>query len=123
MDPRDNGQYNICAYRELREEAAIPRPWMEPLSLELASFPEGHTLINLTAPNGSAHRVAVWLVHIPHDVAFWSIRPTKQGQTEMIPDTLKWRPALEVAANLEKFRSFATHGEAIRLLLDQDATA
>ena len=64
MAPRDNGQYNICAYRELREEATIPRPWMEPLSLELASFPTGRDLVNLTAPNGSAHRVAVWLVMV-----------------------------------------------------------
>ena len=117
MEPHDDCQYHRCALRELREEAVLPSVWMDPLSLELASFPTGQSLVELSRSDGTQHRLAIWVVRLPDDVAYRSVRPTKQGATEMVTDSLKWRPVHEVMINLEQFPSIAPFGAATRCLV------
>ena len=123
MDHRDDQQYNRCALRELREEAVIPKPWMEDLGDALVADPDGQTLVNITRRfDGSQHRVAFWVVHVPTDVATRSVRPTKAGAREMRQDTLAWRPVSEVVSNLEGFHSFNAYGGALRRLVNECET-
>ena len=126
MEFADRCQYHVCGLRELREEAVIPKPWYEPLGLELASYPAGHRMVTLlcrrrqwpldpavsedtagplTHAARIQHRQALWLVRLPPDVHFRSVRATAAGATEMRPDTLLWRPASVVYDNLYKFHN------------------
>ena len=123
MDHRDDQEYNRCAFRELREEAVIPKPWMEDLGDALVADPDGQTLVNITRRfDGSKHRVAFWVVHVPTDVATRSVKSTKAGAHEVRQDTLAWRPVSEVVSNLEGFHSFNAYGGALRRLVNECET-
>ena len=118
MDPVDRGQFHLCALRELREEAVIPKPWHDEYAMALASFPEGHRQACLTLRrDNSSHTQAMWLVPIPHDLHYLSVRLTKSGTHEVKPDSLRWRPADSVTANLFAFPSFAPLAAALSELL------
>jgi hypothetical protein len=118
MDPVDRSEYHRCALRELREEVALPKPWNDPLGLELASFSRGHRLVNLTgpAPDRHPHRQALWLIHLEPDLYYRTARPTANGEREMKPGTLQWRPATDVIENLN---SFSNVGRPVARALDE----
>ena len=119
MDPSDEGRYNQCALREILEETVIPTSWLALLERELASAPEGQSLVPLHRPsNGKNYLVAMWIIRLPPDVAHRCAVPTKQGLTEMVPETLTWRPVTEVAQNLTQFRTFAPYGAALSELIE-----
>eukprot|EP00966_Prymnesium_polylepis_P126709 2930301-Prymnesium_polylepis.1 len=107
MDLRDDRQYHRCALRELREEAKVHRLWSDPIGLELASFPEGHKLVDLfRRANNRSYRQALWVVLLPRDVSHLPVRPTDEGLREMKPDSLRWRSAADVIDNISTFRTF-----------------
>ena len=125
MDPKDDGQYHRCALRELREEVTLNKLWMEPMSLELASFPQGRTLLT-TRPSrrhrdnctGPLHRVALWVVHLPPDLGNLYTKVTKQGDYEIAPKTLKWRSATDVLQNF-RVRHWPDYANALEMLLSE----
>ena len=118
MDLRDDRQHHRCALRSLREAAVVPRPWLEPLSVELASSPTGHELVRSSAPDAAPSYTAVWLVEVPSDCAYRSVRPTARGTDQMLPDSLRWRSSPEVLADLESSPHVSSHavGAALRRL-------
>ena len=119
MDPRDDAQYHRCALREIREEFALPTLWKEPLSLPLSAYPTGQRLVRIQrSRDDTAHRVAVWLVLLPHDVSHLFTRLTADGAREAAPHSLRWRPAADVLANLSEFAFLAPMREALSDLVD-----
>ena len=120
VDPRDDCQYHRCALRELREEFNVPRKWKETIGLELASFPRGRRLVQLTSPSsGQRHAVATWIVLIPNDLRYQPTSATHDGLREMVPGTLKWRPYSDVSANLLTFRTFEPTAAALGEILEE----
>ena len=125
MDPEDDGQYHRCALRELREEVKLNKLWMEPMSLELASFPQGRALLT-TRPSrrhrdnctGPLHRVALWVVHLPPDLGNLYAKVTKRGEHEVAPKTLKWRSATDVLQNFRE-RHWPEYANALEILLSE----
>ena len=96
---------------------------MEDLGDALVADPDGQTLVNITRRfDGSKHRVAFWVVHVPTDVATRSVKSTKAGAREVRQDTLAWRPVSEVVSNLEGFHSFNLYGGALRRLVNECET-
>ena len=119
VDPRDDAQYHRCALREIREEFALPTLWKEPLSLPLSAYPTGQRLVRIQrSRDDTAHRVAVWLVLLPHDVSHLFTRLTADGAREAAPHSLRWRPAADVLANLSEFAFLAPMREALSDLVD-----
>ena len=101
MDHRDNGQYHMCALRVLRTATVLPRQWGEAYSLELASFPEGHRLVHPAAtPMTGTRPTAIWLAAIPDEFKFLTTRFTAAGARDARADSLQWRVAVDVVANL-----------------------
>ena len=86
--------------------------------MALASFPEGHRQVHFTLRrNNSQHTQAMWLVPVPADLHFLSVRLTAAGAREAQPSSLLWRPADVVTANLFKFPSFAPLAAALSELV------
>ena len=118
MEPCDRSEFHRCALRELKEEAVLPKQWHEAYTLELASFPEGHRLLSIIhSLTGYRHQVALWLVFVPDEYQYLSVRPTAVGLREILPDSLRWRSASEVVSNLATFHSFAPTAAALAALL------
>ena len=104
LDRRDNHHYNLCALRTLRELAVLPRHWGDAYSMELASFPEGQRLVLPTNPSSAKDQpTAVWLVAVPDEFKYLSVRLTEAGARDACPDSLQWRLADDVVSNLNLF--------------------
>jgi 8-oxo-dGTP pyrophosphatase MutT (NUDIX family) len=124
MSPEDQDQYHLCALRELREEARIPKQWKDDIGRELSSFPTGRRLVELTNPRTRArHQLAVWIVFVPDSYLTVLLNP--DGEREAVRGTLAWRNALEVFGNQRLFRTFAPLADILTELLFEltDTTA
>ena len=66
--------------------------------------------------------MAMWLLYVPADYDKFSARVTSKGTKEVVPDTLRWRPATDVLANLHTFRTFGKTALGLRNLLDAAST-
>jgi hypothetical protein len=126
MDPKDNGAYNVCALRELKEEVVLPLSWREDLALTLASYPQGQRLVTLRKrSDNSHHTVAVWVVPIAAEHAHVRPKLTTQGASEARPHSLSWRSTSTVLQELSTFRFAAPLVEAVDSILTelQDGSA
>ena len=120
MDPKDNGEYNICALRELKEEVILPVSWREDLALTLASYPQGQRLVTLhKQSDNSNHTVAVWVISVATEHAHIWPRMTAQGATEARPHSLSWRSTSTVLQELSEFRFAVPMVEAINSILTE----
>jgi hypothetical protein len=114
MEPKDQGEFNRTALRELRERTKLPKLWVEDCHTELASFPDGRRMaVHSSSSREGPSKVAVWGVPIPSEIKHLPIQPTEYGSTELRAGTLRWRPLARVIAELHQDDALRSMGDAL----------
>jgi hypothetical protein len=80
----------------LRRSVTLPRPWFEPIGLELASSPSGHHTDG-QPPSGCT---ATWLIDVPADTAYRPVRPPAKVTAGSDTDTFRWVSLADVLDSL-----------------------
>ena len=121
MSLQDDRQRHRCALRHCLAEFSVPKPWMENLSLELASYPNGHSSVPDIVPSAIPRPpVALWIIFVPPEAAHRAVRLTSPASAHgIITESIKWRPVAEILNSYEQSPSLVAYATALRALVNE----
>ena len=121
MSLQDDRQRHRCALRHCLAEFSVPKPWMENLSLELASYPNGHSSVpDLVSSANPRPPVALWIIFVPPEAAHRAVRLASPASSHgIVTESIKWRPYAEILDSYEQSPSLVPYAAALRALITE----